>query len=75
MESFGSKAAYAGRGITKKVFDHILSHNYLAQALTPAPQFVAEDKTAYKYDLRVYVYKDQIQQNRCETIPGANDKF
>lgn len=35
VDGYGSKAAYRGDKLTRAVFDHILSHRYVAQALAP----------------------------------------
>jgi hypothetical protein len=75
LESFGSKAAYAGRGVTKKVFEYILSNPYLAQELVPAPIFKSDEGEEFKYDIRVYVYRDEIQLIGARLYQGQTTNF
>lgn len=61
---YGSKAAYRGDKITKRVFDEVLQGSYVAQALVP-PSLrrvdVDGETTELKLDLRNYVYDGQVQ--------------
>ena len=63
MRSFGGKAAYRGQSVSHSVFDQIVKGEYVAQDYVPAPTVkfgpTAEDE--FKYDLRFFVYRDQIQ--------------
>ncbi|MES2857229.1 MAG: hypothetical protein V4692_15275, partial [Bdellovibrionota bacterium] len=61
---FGGKAVYKGESISRKTFDTILSENYLAQEIVPAPLVKFGNETpdeTYKYDLRFFVYRDKVQ--------------
>jgi hypothetical protein len=65
MRSYGGKAVYRGHSISRSVFAQILAGDYLAQEFVP-PGTVAltgEDgvSTEFKYDLRFFVYRDQVQ--------------
>jgi len=56
---FGSRAAYRGAKLTKKVWKHITSHNYVAQEfVSPSIRTILrEDEPAVlKFDVRLYSY-------------------
>ncbi len=60
--SFGSKAAYRGSSVTKKVFEELFKADYVAQEFVPAPEVLLPSQEGkFKYDLRFFVYRDQIQ--------------
>ncbi|MGZ4992364.1 MAG: hypothetical protein ACXV8S_16565, partial [Methylobacter sp.] len=59
-KGYGSKAAYRGDKLTKRVFAEILQNDYVAQELVQPSerQLVVENKIVdFKLDLRHYVYK------------------
>jgi hypothetical protein len=61
---YGSKAAYRGDKITRRVFDEVLQGDYVAQALAPPSQRQVEfsgKMIALKLDLRNYVYSGRVQ--------------
>ncbi len=61
---FGSKAAYRGSSISKKVFEQAVPEGFIAQEFVPAPEvaiMVADSPQFFKYDLRFYVYRNEIQ--------------
>ena len=55
-QSYGSKAVYRGKSITRKALDTIYSDEFLAQEYFPPAKH-----EGFKYDLRLYTYKDEIQ--------------
>lgn len=62
--SFGSKQSYKGASVSKKVFDEVSNENFLAQELIPAPEttiITPEGPQNFKYDLRCYAYRDELQ--------------
>lgn len=62
--SFGSKQAYRGGSISRRLFDEIYGPDFVAQQLsTPSDvEVVYNDKPEkFKYDLRCYVYQDELQ--------------
>jgi len=72
--SYGGKAVYNGKSISKKVFEVISQDDFIAQQTVP-PSTVeintAEGKLEkYKYDLRVFVYKDSIQLTIARLYQG-----
>lgn len=68
--SFGSKACYKGESISKKVFEHVIASEYIAQ-----PYFEAPLHEGYKYDIRTYVYADSIQQYGSRLFKGQVMNF
>lgn len=62
--SFGAKAVYKGKSISNKIFEEILEKDYLAQELIEPPVVkvtTEKGESDFKWDLRVYAYKDQPQ--------------
>lgn len=60
----GAKAAYRGDKLTRRVWDGIVAGGYVAQALVPPTERVAEVDGAtarLKFDLRAYVYSGCVQ--------------
>ena len=58
---YGSKAAYRGDKLTRRVWDEILNGDYVAQELVaPSERRIAEG-TALKIDVRNYVYAGAVQ--------------
>lgn len=62
--SFGSKQAYNGASMSRKVFDEAFAQGFVAQEYAPPPEVdVLHDNQnlRLKYDLRCYTYKDELQ--------------
>lgn len=60
---FGSKATYAGRKITRKVFSEVLEGQYVAQQqIEPSERVVDVDgqPTTLKVDIRAYTYAGDV---------------
>jgi hypothetical protein len=74
---FGSKAAYRGDKLTKRVFGEILGGGYVAQALAPPGErrTGSEPGEALKLDLRHYVYQGRIQQSCARLYQGQTTNF
>ena len=54
---FGSKAAYRGAKLTKRVWQDVVNGSYVAQALTPPSERMSDDELKpLKYDVRLYTY-------------------
>lgn len=69
--SFGGKATYRGMSISKKAFEDVLKGDFIAQEYRPAPIY----KDNWKYDLRFYVYQDQIQLAIARLYQGQVTNF
>lgn len=75
---YGSKAAYRGDKLTKRVWAEILAGNYVAQALVvPGERKVAsgDDSAALKFDVRSYVYNRQVQWLAARLYQGQTTNF
>lgn len=59
---YGSRAAYRGEGLTKRVWQEILSGGYVAQELiVPSERRVAGGSPPMKLDVRNYAYRGKVQ--------------
>ena len=75
---YGSKAAYRGDKITKRVWEEILQGDYVAQLQVPPSErgiLVDEEKTALKMDIRAYVYEGKIQLLAARLYQGQTTNF
>jgi hypothetical protein len=75
---YGSKAAYRGDKITKRVFDEVLAGSYIAQALVPPSSRtlkVDEAPVELKLDLRNYVYAGHVQLIAARLWQGQTTNF
>ncbi|MDP2822222.1 MAG: hypothetical protein Q8O52_06020 [Sulfuritalea sp.] len=75
---YGSKAAYRGDKITRRVFDKVLAGNYIAQALVPPSSRtlrVDEAPVELKLDLRNYVYAGHVQLIAARLWQGQTTNF
>ncbi len=75
---YGSKAAYRGDKITKRVFEEVLAGAYIAQALVPPSSrrlSVAGEMTELKVDLRNYVYAGEVQLIAARLWQGQTTNF
>lgn len=75
---YGSKAAYRGDKLTKRVFDEILAGEYVAQALVaPSVRLLNVDDvpTEFKLDLRNYGYAGEIQLIAARLWQGQTTNF
>ncbi len=75
---YGSKAAYRGDKITRRVFDEVLAGSYIAQALVPPSSRtlkVGEAPVELKLDLRDYVYAGHVQLIAARLWQGQTTNF
>lgn len=72
---YGGKAVYNGKSVSRKLFDKICDdENFLAQE-TCKPGTTEFKDEEWKYDLRFYVYKNQIQQVIARIYQGQVTNF
>jgi hypothetical protein len=57
----GSRAAYRGEKLTRRVWEEIVAGRYVAQALVPPSERRIAPDTALKVDVRNYVYDGRVQ--------------
>lgn len=75
---YGSKAAYRGDKMTKRVFEEVLVGGYVTQALVP-PSTVAVavggEMSELKVDIRCYAYHRQVQLVAARLWQGQTTNF
>jgi hypothetical protein len=75
---YGSKAAYRGDKLTRRVWGEIVAGNFVAQALVPPSVRmvdVAGEPTQLKLDVRAYAYDGQVQLLAARTYAGQTTNF
>lgn len=73
---FGSRGAYRGDKLTRRVFDDILRGGYVAQELVPPAERVpAEHGAPLKYDIRNYAYAGEVQLLAARLWQGQTTNF
>ena len=71
---FGSRAAYRGDKLTKRVFEEILHGGYIAQEIAPPSEHAVGEQTM-KADIRCYVYNGHIQLVAARLYQGQTTNF
>ena len=77
-KGYGSKAAYRGDKLTKRVFSEILENDYVAQTFVPPSTQqlqINNQLETFKVDLRAYVYNGQIQLTCARLYQGQTTNF
>lgn len=73
---FGSRAAYRGDKLTKRVWEEILAGDYVAQALVPPGERATDAGAArLKFDIRAYGYDGAIQWLAARLYQGQTTNF
>jgi len=75
---FGSRGAYRGDKLTRRVFDEILAGDYIAQAFVPPSErrvAVEGAPVDLKMDLRNYVYQGEVQLVTARLYRGQTTNF
>jgi hypothetical protein len=74
---FGSRGAYRGDKLTRRVFDEILAGGYVTQALVPPTGRAAavESEPPLKFDLRNYAYDGAVQLVAARLWRGQTTNF
>ena len=75
---YGSKAAYRGDKLTKRVFEEIAKGGYIAQAFVPPSErrmLVDGVEQDLKLDLRNYVYRGEVQLVSAHLYQGQTTNF
>lgn len=89
VAGFGSRAAYRGDKLTKRVWQDILAGDYVAQAVVAPGERVIDGATvtadiaaeaaaatkAMKYDLRAYTYDGAVQWMAARLYQGQTTNF
>jgi hypothetical protein len=75
---YGSRAAYRGDKLTKRVWEEILAGDYIAQAIVAPGERVAGTRAEpekLKFDLRSYVYDGDVQWTAARVYQGQTTNF
>ncbi|MGE4340449.1 MAG: hypothetical protein AB7E55_31545 [Pigmentiphaga sp.] len=75
---YGSKAAYRGDKLTRRVWEEILAGDYVAQAIAPPSERLTQvdGHTAdLKVDVRAYVYAGAVQLVAARLYAGQTTNF
>jgi glutathione synthase/RimK-type ligase-like ATP-grasp enzyme len=73
---FGSRGAYRGDKLTRRVFEEILRGGYVAQALVPpAERVLAQDGSALKFDVCNFAYDGEVQLLAARLWQGQTTNF
>ena len=81
VAGFGSRAAYRGDKLTKRVWQEILAGAYVAQAIVAPGERLVDDAEkaqatrAMKFDLRAYTYDGAVQWVAARLYQGQTTNF
>jgi hypothetical protein len=81
VAGFGSRAAYRGDKLTKRVWQDILAADYVAQAIVAPGERLVDDPDAelatraMKFDLRAYTYDGAVQWVAARLYQGQTTNF
>ncbi|MBK3868659.1 hypothetical protein GFL09_13330 [Pseudomonas stutzeri] len=78
VSGFGSRGAYRGDKLTKRVWEEIVGGNYVAQSLVaPGERRTVADPQVrpMKFDLRAYAYAGKVQWNAARVYQGQTTNF
>jgi hypothetical protein len=78
VSGYGSKGAYRGDKITKRVFEEIVGGDYIAQKMVaPSERSVLQggETARLKYDIRCYVYDGDVQLMVARLYQGQTTNF
>lgn len=74
---YGSRGAYRGDKLTRRVFEEIIAGGYVAQSLVPPAERIAltEDDRPLKFDVRNYAYAGEVQLLAARLWRGQTTNF
>jgi hypothetical protein len=75
---YGSKGAYRGDKLTKRVFEEVMQSGYVAQRLAAPGERsvnVSDETAALKFDLRCYTYAGRLQLAAARLYQGQTTNF
>jgi hypothetical protein len=79
VSGYGSKGAYRGDKMTKRVFDEVMQSDYIAQRLAqPGERKVCPEgvePASLKFDVRCYVYNGEVQLVAARLYQGQTTNF
>lgn len=78
VAGYGSRAAYRGDKLTRRVWSEIAAGGFVAQALVPPSERIVDvdgRATRLKLDVRAYAYAGQVQLLAARTYAGQTTNF
>ena len=79
VDGYGSKGAYRGEKLTKRVFEEIMHADYVAQRLALPDErkvcVAGAEPQLLKFDVRCYVYDGNIQLVAARLYQGQTTNF
>lgn len=75
LRGYGGKSVYRGKNISRKVFDRVTKEPGVFQEIAPPPVFIDPAGEEWKYDIRAYVYRDQVQKLSARVYKGQLTQF
>ncbi|MDQ6646731.1 MAG: hypothetical protein M3Y93_05795 [Pseudomonadota bacterium] len=73
---FGSKAAYRGDKLTRRVWEEIAGASYVAQKIVaPSERLAGSESTPFKVDIRCYAYRGQVLLFAARIYQGQTTNF
>lgn len=72
---YGSRGAYRGEKLTRRVFGEIIKSDYVAQQIAAPGERCIDDAICLKYDVRCYVYDGKIQLVVARLYQGQTTNF
>lgn len=79
VNGYGSKGAYRGDKLTRRVFEEVMQSEYVAQRLAMPGECVVRTENgeaqSLKYDVRCYVYDGHIQLIAARLYQGQTTNF
>ena len=75
---FGSRAAYRGDKLTRRVWTEILAGDYVAQAIVAPGRRILDGRdpsAAMKFDLRAFAYEGEVQWVAARMYQGQTTNF
>lgn len=78
VAGFGSRAAYRGDKLTKRVWEEIMKGDYVAQAIMAPGERAAgsaDSAQQLKFDIRCYAYDSKVQWTAARLYQGQTTNF
>lgn len=71
-DGFGSRAAYRGDKLTRRVFDDICAQpeRYIAQRIVPPSERIGREAGSLKFDVRAFAYAGEVQMVAARLYQG-----
>ena len=75
IRGYGGKSVYRGKSISRNVFDRVTKGSGIFQEIAPPGVFIDPSGVKWKYDIRAYVYKDEVQKLSARVYQGQLTQF